>query len=205
MMNITLINRLKPESAAIAAAAAVLRGGGVIVHPTETCYGLAVRVDQETSESLDRLYVLKKMERAKPISILVQNLTEAEQYGVFDARARALAQEFWPGPLTIIVPRTRAVPHYLNPGAATIAMRVPSCAVSLALVSAVGAVTTTSANVSGASSPYSIAEMILRPDLIMDGGVLPRVLPSTIVDTTVTPWRIVREGPISQKELLKFL
>lgn len=196
----------------IAEAAAILRSGGVVAHPTETCYGFAVAVLQGDPRGLERLYVLKKMDRTKPISLLVEDMEEAMQYGVLNDRVRAMVAVFWPGPLTVIVPRTAQVPAFLNPGCETIAMRVPSCPVSLALVRAAGSVTTTSANIFSLASPYSVDGILqqfvdshFQPDLILDGGVLPFVQPSTIIDTTVVPWKIVREGPISRIVLREFL
>lgn len=211
-MQTIAVNRLSPDSSVIAKVAAILHSGGVVAHPTETCYGFAVAVSQDNQRALERLYTLKKMDRAKPISLLVRDMEEAMQYGVLDDRVRAMVAAFWPGPLTVIVPRTPQVPAFLNPGCATIAMRVPSCPVSLALVRAVSAVTTTSANVSTLSSPYSVDSILqqfvdprLQPDLILDGGVLPFVQSSTIIDTTQVPWKIVREGPISSIVLREFL
>lgn len=214
-MQTIAVNRLKPEPDSIGKAAAVLRQGGIVVHPTETCYGFAVAVDQGNAASVERLYALKKMDRTKPISLLVGDLQQAQMYGVFTDRVRDLVAVFWPGPLTVIVPRTDCVPLFINSGHSTIAMRVPSCPVSLGLIRAVGAVTTTSANVSTQPSPYSIAEFLaqfsdntnatLPSNLILDGGVLSRVLPSTIIDTTVSPWKIVREGPVTRASLENFL
>ena len=86
-MHSVTVNRSVPESAAIREAVRVLHDGGVIVHPTETCYGLAVRVDQKTGDSLDRLYVLKKMERTKPMSILVASFLEKQEKQPFVRKA----------------------------------------------------------------------------------------------------------------------
>lgn len=212
-MKIIAVNRLQPEPLVIAAAAQFLEKGGVIAHPTETCYGFAVCVAQDTSASLDRLYSLKKMDHTKPISILVHDLMEAQKYGVFTKDVLVFVDAFWPGPLTVIVPRTSFVPSYLNPHSVTIAMRIPSCPVSGALLQRVGALTTTSANISTQPSPYSVAAIlkqfldsasVLRLDCILDGGVLPQILPSTIVDTTVFPWKVVREGAIIRSMVEKY-
>ena len=180
----------------------VLRNGGIIAHATETCYGFAC--DPFNEKALARLYALKKMAHTKPVALLVPDLKTAEQFGVFTPNARELAQKYWPGPLTIIVKRKKELPSFLNPGTPTIGMRVPDHELSLDFVKAFGGpLVTTSANITTQPSPYSAEEIKaqfknekLKPNFVIDSGVIPYNPPSTIVDcTSVTPV-VIRQGSI---------
>lgn len=165
----------------IAQAVKVLKEGGIVAHPTDTCYGLAVDVFNETA--LNRLFSVKGMDSTKPVSVLVSSLAEARTYGVFSKMALRIGHEFWPGPLTLVVPRTEKVPAFLNPGASDIGLRVVHTPLVVALFKAFGGpVTTTSANRHGALTPYSVEEISMEPDLILDVGALPSdEKPSTVI------------------------
>ncbi|MBT4384469.1 L-threonylcarbamoyladenylate synthase, partial [Candidatus Peregrinibacteria bacterium] len=101
-----------------------LYAGGVVAHPTETCYGLAVDIFQKSA--VEKLYRLKSMPFSKQVSVLVRDLEEAQQYGEFSTLAVQYALKYWPGALTIIVPRKPSVPLWINPGDDTIGFRVSS-------------------------------------------------------------------------------
>jgi len=175
-----------------------LLNGGVVAHPTETCYGLAVDIFNKSA--VRKLYALKKMALEKPVSILIRDLDEAEQYGIFNDKARELAEKHWPGPLTIIVPRTAALPAWINYGIDSIGMRVSSNKKARELVEAFGGpLTTTSANIHGQPQAYTIREMIdqkLVPDFVLDSGKIGPVDPSTIVKVVGEDVELIRQGPI---------
>ena len=182
-------------------AVAVLREGGVVAHATDTCYGFACDAFNQTA--LERLYALKNMPMSKPVSILVANFHEAQKYAEFSDEARVLAERYWPGALTLVLPRKSIVPAFLNPGVASIGIRVPGHALSLELAKLFGSpITTTSANISGLPSPYSIADIQaqfthvqLKPDYSLDSGALSAEnLPSTIIDMTGESPVIIRQG-----------
>lgn len=181
-----------------------LKNGGVVAHATDTCYGFAC--DALNEKAVARLYELKKMPLSKPVSILVSDIELAKKYGEFNEKALELAKKFWPGALTIIVKRKSQLPNFLNPDNTTVGFRLPSDRLSIELVRGLGhPVTTTSANVSGEPSTYSIAEINvrfanekLRPDFIIDSGDLNRKnLPSTVVDVSKGDLRIVRKGNVT--------
>ena len=163
--------------------------GGVVAHPTETCYGLAADVFNKAGVA--KVYRLKGMQLDKPVSVLVRDLEDAERYGEFSTAARQLALLHWPGPLTIIVPRKRSasgsslLPAWLNPQTEWIGFRVSSNKKARQLVEAWGGpLTTTSANISGKETPYAVQEILdqgLVPDFILDGGQVGKELPSTVV------------------------
>lgn len=182
----------------IQTAVQTLLSGGVIAHPTETCYGLAV--DIFNKEAVSKLYSLKKMALDKPVSILVRDLEEAEHYGVFNETARDLAKKYWPGPLTIILPRTKVLPSWINFGMDSVGIRISSNKKARELVEAFGGpLTTTSANIHGELQAYTVQELLdqgLVPDFILDSGKIGPVLPSTIVKVVGDEVELIREGPI---------
>lgn len=183
-------------------AVSVLRSGGVVAHATDTCYGFAA--DVFSKKALKSLYKLKRMAVDKPVSILAADLKMASKYGFFGKNALKMAQKYWPGALTIIVKRKKSLPTFFNPGVKTVGIRVPNHKLSLALAEKLGQpITTTSANISGQLSPYSVSAMEkqfhnqkLRPDFILNSGQLKKNLPSTIIDASGKKIRIVRNGDV---------
>lgn len=175
-----------------------LHSGGLLLHPTETCYGLAVDIFQRSA--VEKLYRAKEMPFTKPVSILVRDLEEAQRYGEFSNRAMELAEQHWPGPLTIIVPRKAALPHWINPGHETVGFRVSPQKKTREILEAFGGpLTTTSANKSGQPQAYWVQEALdqgLEPDHVVDGGQLSGALPSTIVEVDGAELKLVREGDL---------
>ncbi len=182
----------------LAEAVKTLHAGGVVAHPTETCYGLAA--DIFNKGAVTKVYRLKGMSFDKPVSILVRDLDEAQEYGEFSAAALKLALAHWPGPLTLVVPRRAILPKWFNPETDWIGIRVsPNKHVRKLLEAFGGPVTTTSANKTGAASPYEVAEMLeqgLVPDFVLDGGRLGGAAPSTLIKVDGDKLEVLREGPV---------
>lgn len=181
----------------------VLKKGGVVSHATDTCYGFAADIFNEAA--VEKVYNLKQMQRSKPISILVSSLEEAQEYGLFNKQALGLAQQFWPGALTIIVKRKKKLPKWINPGGKTVGIRVPGDSISCNLAKQLGGpITTTSANITTLPSPYSVSAIKkqfvgqnLKPDFYLDSGRLSVANPpSTIVDCTSKEMKIIRQGSV---------
>ncbi|MFA6435604.1 MAG: L-threonylcarbamoyladenylate synthase [Candidatus Gracilibacteria bacterium] len=196
------------DQASIQNATQVLRQGGVVAHPTDTCYGLAADIFNE--KALRHLYEMKGMASEKPVSILVRSLEEAKRFGEFSPLAMRLAKRFWPGPLTLVVPRTPELPAFLNPGVSEVGIRFIDEPFSVAMLVAFGGpVTTTSANAHGLPSPYCVEEISVKPDAILDGGVLNRAQkPSTLIRVVGDKAEILREGSRAEeyrKEIKKFI
>ncbi len=170
----------------------------VLLHPTETCYGLACRVHDR--EAVQKLYDMKRMPTEKPVSLLVKDLEMAQRYAVFSDSALELAKKYWPGPLTLVLPRTAHLPEWINPGTATVGMRVSSHPSVANLFETLNEpITTTSANVHGQPEVYSIEEALaqgLNPDELMDEGVLEKNPPSTIVEVSEQGMRVIRQGAL---------
>lgn len=180
----------------------LLKQGGVIAHATETCYGFAC--DIYDREALKSLYKLKKMDIKKPVSIMVASMKQAKKYGFFSKKSEQLAKKYWPGPLTIIVKRKKFLPKFLNPSIKTIGIRVPGHELTLKILRRFGGpLATTSANISGSPSPYSVSAIKkqfagekIKPDFILDSGRLPKNPPSTIIDMSARRIKILRKGKI---------
>ena len=175
-----------------------LHAGGIVAHPTETCYGLAADIFQKSA--LSKLYSLKKMPLDKPVSILVRNVEEAERYGEFSQKAVQLALKYWPGPLTLVVPRTSGLPKWVNFGHATVGIRVSSNKKTRELVEAFGGpLTTTSANIHGLPSTYGVQDFLnqgLVPNFVLEGGRIGENPPSTIVEVVGEDVRVLRQASL---------
>lgn len=190
-------------------AVAHLRAGGLIGYPTETVYGLGGRVTRSAVAALARL---KGRPEGKPFLVLISSLPMAEKLGLlFNDAARAMAHAFWPGPLTLALPTTGTrLPDQLRGPEGGVAVRHTSHATVARLIDALGEpITSTSANRPG-SPPAPGADRLAEAFadavaagtlLVLDGGVLGNVPPSTLVDCTQPVPRLVREGAIPRSEL----
>lgn len=180
-----------------------LQSGNPAIFPTDTVYGLGVSV--EAVHTPEVLYELKERDRGKPIAWLVSSVDDLDRYGanITDA-ARTLAHTFWPGPLTLVVPASNAVPEAFRSAAGTIGLRMPDNTTALALVRAAGCpLATTSANMAGHPSPRSLASV--DPVLGARVGVVvgddddtdKSGVASTVLDCTCEPPIVVREGALT--------
>ncbi|MFC1616331.1 L-threonylcarbamoyladenylate synthase [Patescibacteria group bacterium] len=175
-----------------------LLNGGVVMHPTETCYGLAVDIFDESA--LKKLYKIKEMDLDKPVSILVSDLEMAKEYGEFSEMALMLAKKYWPGPLSIVVPRTSKLPSFCNPENDFISIRCSNMDFCSHIVKDLKSpITTTSANVSTKPSLYKVdglSEVEKRVDLIVDGGEIKKNSPSTIIKVVEDNFEVLRKGDL---------
>jgi L-threonylcarbamoyladenylate synthase len=186
--------------------AAVIKQGGVIAFRTDTFYGLGA--DPFNRAAVARIRELKGREDNKPILLLIAEASEVERLIVETSREfLEIAAKFWPGPLTIIGKAASDLPPEITAGTGTVGVRLPADAVVRELVRECGgALTATSANPAGREPARSAEEVqSYFPegiDLIIDGGQVTAIEPSTVIDTTVSPPRIIREGAIPGKEIL---
>lgn len=192
-----MTDRLNANAEGIARAAELLRAGAVVAFPTDTVYGVAVAASHP--DRLEALFDLKDRPIDRRIPILVANLEQATDAGwLADDRARALADRFWPGALTLVLP---------GPGG-TQAFRAPDHPVALELIGAAGPLFTTSANVSDQPDTLGADEVLVafatqQDELaaVLDGGEVPGGVASTVVDLSETPARILRPGPIDREQI----
>src|ERR1700730_10889302 len=196
---------LAANGAAVADAARCLREGGPVAFPTETVYGLGA--DAGNAGAIARLYQAKGRPSFNPLIATVGDLGAARQIAVFNARALALAETFWPGPLTLVLPRAprSAVADLATAGLDTVAVRVPAHPVAQALLRVFGgAVVAPSANLSGHVSPTTAAHVASdlngRIDVILDGGAVMVGVESTIIGCFDAPM-LLRPGGLPRGEI----
>ena len=193
------VDAVMPAAASIGEAAAVLARGGIVAFPTETFYGLGVAALD--AAAVDRLFTLKGRPESRAILVLIDDPGRIDSFARLTPAGRELIARHWPGALTLVLPARAVVPPALTAGTGTIGVRQSKHAVARALAAALGApVTAPSANVTGAAPPTRAVDVLSafdgRIDLLLDAGPTPGGLPSTVVDVTVEPPRVLREGPV---------
>jgi tRNA threonylcarbamoyl adenosine modification protein (Sua5/YciO/YrdC/YwlC family) len=190
------------DSNAVAIAAEVMRHAGVVAYPTETSYALGCSgLDRK---AVARVYAIKGRGRSKPFSVIMADARMVSTYTVSTPKENALVKKFMPGPLTIVAKKRVAIPA--SGTARTIAFRIPSNEFARELSAQLAApIVSTSANLSGESAIYDIADIVdvfaKKVDLIIDAGNLAATAASTIVCLLGTP-KIIREGAIPQERVL---
>ena len=185
--------------------AAALLEDAVAAYPTETFYALGAAAFSK--RAVEKIYRLKKREPGKPLSVVASDLDMVKAISAsLPPSFRPLAEEFWPGPLTVVLPAAAGLPEFLLGPGRTIAVRIPPLAWLCALVREISQpLTATSANLSGEKELADPAEVIVlfsgRVDIVVDGGPAPGGAPSTIVDLTSPEPRILRIGTISEARI----
>ena len=195
------------DSNAVSKALDVLRAGGLVAFPTDTVYGVGALVFD--GKAVESIYIAKDRPIEKAIPILVGEIMDMEKVArEIPHTARILTSRFWPGPLTCIIPKKLTLPEAVS-ATSTVGVRMPDHAVTRILLRFAGPMAVTSANISGKESPTTAEEVFAqlngRIELIIDGGKTPGGIPSTLVDCTTQELKVLREGPISEKELLSAL
>lgn len=183
----------------------ILLSGGLVAFPTDTVYGLGALAFDE--KAVGSIYNAKERPVEKAIPVLIGDTEDLSKVaGKIPMFAARLIARFWPGPLTVLVPRKPSLPEVVS-ATATVGVRVPDHDVARALLRMAGPMAVTSANRSSQPSPTTAQEVLDQLDgriaLILDGGRTPGGIPSTLVDCAGEEIRVLREGPISMDELLK--
>ena len=195
----------KEDEEKLRAAGAILQRGGLVAFPTETVYGLGG--DALNPSSSQKIYAAKGRPSDNPLIVHIYRFEDIYKITKeVPEEARKIADAFWPGPLTMILPKSEEVPHETTGGLDTVAVRFPSHRTAAALIDyAGGYVAAPSANTSGKPSPtqakYVLEDMDGRIDMVIDGGEVGIGLESTIVDLTCDPPEILRPGYVT-KEML---
>lgn len=185
----------------VARAADALKSGGIVAIPTETVYGLAANALDPAA--IAKIYAAKGRPSTNPLIVHVTSVDAAKELSSsWPPSAQKLAEAFWPGPLTLIVPKNPIVPDAATAGLPSVALRVPSHPVMRAVIDATGIpLAAPSANRSQAVSPTRAAHVLKslgdRVDVILDAGTTEHGLESTVVDCTAMPPRVLRPGPVS--------
>ena len=197
------IIELKKEQEVIKLVLAVLRKGGLVIYPTETCYGIGG--DATNSKAVKKVLEFKGSRGGKPISIAVSNKRMAEKYVIINETADNLYKKFLPGPLTVVSKSRGKTIGALEANKGTLGIRIPKYPLLIKIIKEFGKpITSTSANTSGKKTPYCLKDVLKYTskkrleliDLFIDGGRLPFHLPSTVVDTTLNELATLRKGEI---------
>lgn len=206
---VSKITQTIEDNQAIAKAGMIIKEGGLVAFPTETVYGLGG--DALNPDSSRKIYAAKGRPSDNPLIIHICKLEDIHRIVVdFPENAKKLAEEFWPGPLTMVLPKSDAVPSETTGGLNTVAVRMPVDPIALSFIEASGGyVAAPSANVSGRPSPtcakYVIEDMQGRIEMILDGGDVEIGLESTIVDLTGEVPMLLRPGYITIEMLREVL
>ena len=189
---------------ALEAAAAALASGRLVVFPTDTVYGLAA--DPRVEGATPAVFTAKRRSRELTLPVLVADLEQARAVASLDLRAEALAERYWPGPLTIVLRRTASSSSWdLGEHRASVGMRVPDHPVALELLRRTGPLAVTSANISG-EPPSSDCDEVVRTlgggvAVVLCWGPAPEGRASTVVDLTGRRPQVLREGEVSSAEI----
>ncbi len=199
----------KPGRGPVAEAAALMKKGGVVIFPTKCLYGLGA--DALSPEAVEKVFRIKERPPEKPLLVLIGKREELPRIvAEVPATAVAVMDRFWPGNITLVFKAKKILPHALTAGTGKIGVRLPLTPTAIALVREMGSpVTGTSANISdrpGCSRMDDMDEVLVeRVDLVLDAGPLKGGMGSTIIDVTMEPPVVIREGEVSAKEIFAFL
>ena len=199
------INSLAHDSDKIRYVADVIKGGGLAVLPTETVYGIAANALDSTAVS--KIFEAKGRPRDNPLIVHIADLSEIDLLvSDFPKNAKKLSENFWPGPLTIILSKTKAVPDAVSAGLSTVAIRIPLHPVIRAVIGQSGVpLAAPSANISGKPSPtnlqHCIDDLYGKVDIIVDGGLCDIGIESTVISFSSLPPKVLRPGIITLEQL----
>ena len=204
MGRILTINTDTEKEEALKAAADILLRGGVAAIPTDTVYGFAALVHDE--KAIERLYRIKERSQNKSIAVLLGDAVQAPEVAhEFPAKARRLAEKYWPGALTIIIRKKAGLPADLTSND-LVGLRIPDHDFTRELIRRTGPLAVTSANISGEPPACSVADFAeeLGPqlDIIIDGGPSRGGVPSSVINCDADPAVVLREGAIPGKDLM---
>jgi L-threonylcarbamoyladenylate synthase len=202
MKKLVKINQKRPEGKKIARAARVIKGGGVIIFPTETVYGLGC--SPFNKKAVKRIFELKGRASKKPLAVIVENFKQVKQLTKkISPRAKDLMTRFWPGPLTLILYKSNKIPNYVTCGSKKIGIRMPDHPITLELLKACRMpIVATSANKSGSTPPLTAGKALKQikdVDMAIDGGRTSFKKASTVVDATKSKLKILRAGSLSKR------
>jgi L-threonylcarbamoyladenylate synthase len=197
-MQIIKINPKKPDIVKVKKTARIIKDGGVVVYPTDTCYGIGASALDD--ESIRKVYAIKGRHFNKPLSVIVKNLRTAKAISEIDEKQERYFKQKLPGSYTLILRKKKIIPDILTAGKGTVGIRVPGYIITALLSEEVIIpYTTTSANLSGQLPCYSIKDFLkqiktnkIQPSLILDAGVLPKQKLSTVIDLTYPNPKVLR-------------
>jgi len=207
--NIIKINFKNPEISKIKEASNIIKKGGLVAFPTETVYGLGANgLDKK---AVKKIFLVKGRPQDNPLILHISEIKQIDSLvNEIPNNAKKLIKRFWPGPLTIILKKTKIVPDIVTCGLDTVAIRMPDNKIALELIKHAGVpIAAPSANISGRPSPTNakhVAEDLMGSiDMLIDGGSVSIGIESTVIDLTQNPPVILRPGKITQKQIEKII
>jgi len=197
---------LKATADNIREASKIVKNGGLVVYPTDTVYGLGC--DPFNVGAVERVFEVKGERKQKPLPILASDIDHIKKIAYMSGKARKIAEKHWPGALTLVVSKKRALPNIVTCGFASVGVRIPKHTVAVQLISLCdGLLVGTSANITGEKPPKTALEATKQlggqVDIVLDGGPSPLGQESSIVDLTSGKPKMLREGPVKLAEVLK--
>jgi L-threonylcarbamoyladenylate synthase len=194
-MKIMKIDGTNPEPDKIKIARMAMKNGSIIIYPTDTVYGIGANVFDE--EAILKVFSIKKRPLNKPLSICISRIEDIKQVAKIDSKIETIIRNILPGPFTIILKKNDNISSLLTAGSDKIGIRIPDNSVCMDL-SRDFPITSTSANLSGYDIPESADEVLNQlgssVDIMMDAGICKHGIPSTVIDMTVYPPKVLREG-----------
>ncbi|MBU2638822.1 MAG: threonylcarbamoyl-AMP synthase [Nanoarchaeota archaeon] len=209
MTIILKIRKDNPETILIKQAALIIKEGGLVAFPTETVYGLGA--DAFNAKAVEKIFIAKGRPANKALIAHIADIRDAYKLAAeVPKEAELLMKKFWPGPLTIVLKKSKIVPDATSAGMDTIAIRMPANKIALALIKeAKTPIAAPSANLSGMPSPVNAAQVIEnlsgKIDVIIDSGKTDLGVASTVLDMTVSPLVILRQGALAKEDIEKAL
>ncbi len=203
------VNPKKPEREIIEKAAKIIKKGGLVAFPTETVYGLGASAFDK--KAIRKIFKVKKRPIDNPVIVHIADFKDLKKLAKkIPKEVKILAKKFWPGPLTLVLPKKKIVPDEVTAGAKTVAIRMPKNKIALELIKISGVpIAAPSANLAGRPSPTTAQHVFEdlgdKIDLILDGGKTKVGIESTVLDLTTKPPLILRPGGISLEKLKKVL
>ncbi|MBI4091992.1 MAG: threonylcarbamoyl-AMP synthase [Candidatus Levybacteria bacterium] len=178
----------------------IMRGGGIVIFPTDTAFGIGCRIDDE--KAIRRLFEIRKRPIDKAVPVLASSTEMVENYAEpFESEVRTLMKKYWPGALTLVLSaKTNKVPALVRAGGKTVGVRIPDYNSALRMIRTVGVpILGPSANFAGGKTPFAFSDLdpnlIRKVDFVLRGRCRIKK-PSTVLDVSQKPWRIIREGAI---------
>lgn len=201
MLETRILSTNDPQ--AIPTAVQIIDNQGLVAFPTDTLYGVAA--SPFNTSAIEKIFLAKQRPRNKALPILIGDLNQLETLVSFISdRVKIIAETFWPGALTLILPKHPSLPTELS-SFPTVGIRMPNLDFTLKLLRQTGPLATTSANISGGIDPTTAAEVLTqlggRVDLILDGGTTPGGVASTILAVTNEEMKILRRGPVALSDI----
>lgn len=208
-MMILKVDPLEPEMAAVRAGADAIRAGELVIFPTETVYGLAA--DALDEAAVRKVIAAKGREDRQPLPVQVADVDDLRRVAEFvPENARFLVDRYWPGPLTLVLPRSADIPDVVTAGRKTIGVRIPNHPVALALLRELRSpIIATSANLSGDEPALTAEEAVCAVghavSVVLDAGKSDLQVASTVVDVSTVPPKLLRQGTINAAEIRDIL